>query len=266
MSKEAPLPGWTMRREPEQTPFTRLLAEAFAPVDEAVTLADTDGYIIEANRAVERVYGWKRDDVVGFHPLKFCPDLPNFKWDELSRKIWQSVKEQRRWDGVVINHDKDKKRFPILLKIRRITDDKKEYILSFARPFPLEAPWGLKRKQAEIFLKLGSGDGIKAIGKHSTVSSAMKAIRGKIRKQNCLRCPKTGCPFASRAGGSKSECGSTTPLETNDSLTAAAITCRQAGWDTEMKLENTEMLKHLQQSAEPPKRKRFNPNAKYAGV
>jgi hypothetical protein len=49
-------------------------------------------------------------------------------------------------------------------------------------------------------------------------------------------------------------------------LKTVAVLCRQAGWDTEKKLENTEMLKHLQQSAEPRKRKRVNPTAKYADV
>lgn len=133
-------PGCTANRKPRHTSTSRLLAEAFAAADEAITVADLDGYIIEANDAVERIYRWPKEEIIGCHPLKFCPTLPEFNWDALSRRIWGTLKLEGQWTGVVINHDQQGRRFPILLKTRRITAGRTSYVLSFARPFPRRPP------------------------------------------------------------------------------------------------------------------------------
>ena len=146
------------------TPFAELLAAAFEPLEDAITIANPDGFIIAANPAFERIYGWPLKDVVGFHPIKFCPDLPRYNWDKLAKKIWKKIDQKGLWEGLVINHDKSGNEFPIVLKTRVVQKGKEQLVLSFARKFPKGTPWGLGGRALEVFNELGKGTPIKSIG------------------------------------------------------------------------------------------------------
>jgi len=219
-------PGWTANRKPRHTQALRLLAEAIAAADEAITVADLDGYIIDSNDAVERIYRWPKKEIIGCHPLKFFPTLPDLNWDDLSRRIWTILKSEGQWTGVVINHDQQGRRFPILLKTRRITAGRTSYVLSFARPFPREAPFGLSARGAEIFTLLGQGRVTGEIAaalhrKESTIRSHLKRIWKKA--------------YGSSLGYNLPK------------LTCLALRCLEAGWDSGMKLANRQILKRFPQ-------------------
>ena len=139
----------TKPRRAKRNYLTELLAQVLAPAGEAVTVADIEGYIIEANDAVETVYRWPRAEILGQHALKFCPETDY--WPKLSQEIWQSIKDAGAWDGVVINHDVRGRQFPILLRTRKVTWDGVPYVISFARPFPFGTPFGLSPTQARCF-------------------------------------------------------------------------------------------------------------------
>lgn len=196
----------------------------FNAVDEAVTVADEDGFIIEANDAVDRVYRWPKAELVGRHPLKFCPMADELNWEKLSRKIWTCIQRTGQFNGVVINHDREKKRFPILLKVRTIKLKEAKYILSFAKPFPANAPFGLSPCQAATFSFLGQGLEPKEIAakvhsKESTVRTHLKRIYLKA--------------FKSDLGFDLKK------------LMTLALRCHEAGWNSEMRLENKTILREL---------------------
>lgn len=215
-------PGWTARRKPRRTAFTRALDDLVAFADEAVTIADEDGFIIEANDAVERIYRWPKRDIIGFHPLKFCPDLPELDWDALSKKIWAAIRKQGGWRGIVINHDKEGRRFPILLKTRRVIWERTPYVISYARQFPKQTPFGLSPTHAKIFMLLGQGLVPGEIaGSLEMGESTVRTHLTRIWK---------------RAHGSEKRYNLA-------ELKCLALRCFEAGWDSSMRL-NKEILKH----------------------
>lgn len=216
-------PGSTAWRKPQRTRFTRALNDLLAFADEAVTIADKDGFVIEANDAVERIYRWPKKEIIGFHPLKFCPDLPKFNWDAQSKKIWTTIRDNGGWQGIVINHDKVGCYFPILLKTRRVTWERIPYVISYARQFPKEAPFGLSPTHANIFMLLGQGRVPTEIAldmniDESTVRTHLNRIWHKaFRRELGYNLPELKC---------------------------LALRCLEAGWDSSMKL-NEEILMHL---------------------
>ena len=202
--------------------FTKALAKTLAPAGEAVTVADRNGKIIEANDAVERVYRWPRNQILGEHPLKFCPGTP--EWKKLSAKIWSAINNKSAWDGVVINHDAQKRAFPILLRTRKIIYNKITYVISWARPFPSNATFGLSKREAEVFELLGHY----AYGTRE-IAASLGISEGAANKYMTR--------IWAKAGYNRGKKTCSIP-----DLRLLAIRCKEAGWDPTMKL-NQEMLK-----------------------
>lgn len=207
-----------MPAHPKLDPFTKALAEAFAASSEAVTIADTKGHIIEANDVVERVYGWPRQQILGQHPLKLCPDKPY--WKNLSKKIWDTVTTAGAWDGAVMNRNAKGEEIPILLRVRSILFGGKKYTFSYARPFPVGTPFNLSKQQSKVFLLLGQGREVKEIatelGEGEKANSTVDTYLRRIWE-------KTG-----RTKGS---------FSTNE-IKRLAVRCYEAGWDAEMKINS----------------------------
>jgi PAS domain S-box-containing protein len=205
-----------------------LLAQVLAPAGEAITVADFEGYIIEANDAVESVYRWPKAKIIGQHALKFCPQTDY--WARLSQEIWRSINEDGAWDGVVINHDMSGRQFPILLRTRKVTWAGVPYVVSFARPFPFGTPFGLSPKQARCFALLGQGLTPKEIA--TTTGMPLSTVTTHLNRI----WPKT--PFQDRPFSSAK-------------LKCLALRCHEAGWDPTMKV-NSRLLKAYQGQAPKP--------------
>jgi PAS domain S-box-containing protein len=265
-----------MEKPPQSdpNPVVQILMAAFEPIEEAVTIAAPNGYIIETNPAVERVYGWSANDLKGFHPMKFCPNSPKYNWKELSKTIWDCVAETGEWNGAVINEDKDGNWFPILLRVRRIQIGKETFVLSFARKLPREAPWGLPNQEARVFEALGKGTTIKQIGSllgrvrrnhtdeavgpevgSSAIRTMLNRIQQKIRRQNCPGCPRMGCPLEN---GGPVPCKSRSRGMDLETLKHVATLCFELGWRSDLKLKNTEILKHLPKKKKKRRSESFN--------
>ena len=203
----------TKPRRAKRNHLTELLAQVLAPAGEAITVADIEGYIIEANDAVETVYRWPRAEILGQHALKFCPETDY--WPKLSQEIWRSINEEGAWDGVVINHDVRGRQFPILLRTRKVTWDGVPYVISFARPFPFGTPFGLSPKQARCFALLGQGGTPKEIAAAAGVTiSSVSTHLDRIWKKT----PLQARPFSAAE------------------LKCLAVRCQEAGWDPTMQI------------------------------
>ncbi len=199
-----------------------LLAQVLAPAGEAVTVADAQGKIIAANDAVERVYRWPRESIIGAHPLKFCPDTDY--WPALSREIFRGIDKNGEWDGVVINHDAAGRRFPILLRTRKFVYGGVTFSIGYARPFPSSAPFGLSTQESRCFTLLGQGSSPKEIAAsmdtaRSTIDEYFKRVWKKTDQRNR--------PFSLAA------------------LKRLAVQCLEAGWDSTMRI-NSRLLKAYQ--------------------
>lgn len=215
----------TKPRRAKRNKLTELLAQVLAPAGEAITVADSEGYIIEANDAVESVYRWPRAEILGQHALKFCPKTDY--WPKLSQEIWRSINEEGAWDGVVINHDVRGRQFPILLRTRKVAWNGVPYVISFARPFPFGTPFGLSQQQARCFALLGQGNTQKEIAAAAGVAlSSVNTHLDRIWRKTPLR----DRPFSATE------------------LKCLALRCQEAGWDSTLKI-NSRLLKAYQADA-----------------
>jgi len=214
--------------------FTKALAQTFASADEAVTVADIGGYIIEANEAVEQVYRWPREKLMGQHPLKFCPDTP--VWKKLSSEIWKTMEVGDAWTGAVINKDVEENQFPILLRVRKVVYNRVPYIISWARPFPSGTPFNLSVQEAEIFKLLGQSEGgAKMIAEKLTNRDKRKGSKNKGKKGIRESTVNVHLPRIWKKAGKDPKKYSIHKLR------RLAILCLEAGWDTTLKI-NQEML------------------------
>jgi len=146
------------------SPLLQALQKIIEPLNEAVTVSSSDGFIIKANAAVEKVYGWPLQDVIGFHAKKFCASEGRGNWENLAWNITEIITANDQWNGVVLEQNKTGETFPVLIKIVRVKAEGESYIMCYAQPFPLELPWGLPPQQAQIFELLGEKKVIKEIG------------------------------------------------------------------------------------------------------
>ena len=231
----------TKSHRAKRNKLTELLAQVLAPAGEAITVADSAGYILEANDAVERVYRWPKDKILGQHALKFCPETDY--WRKLSDEIWRSIDEDGKWDGVVINHDERECQFPILLRVRKVIWDGVPYVISFARPFPPDTPFGLSPQQARCFTLLGQGNTLKEIAGavRVTVSSVNDYFDRIWKKMNKGLQPPRLFPLAE--------------------LKCLAVRCQEAGWDSTMKI-NSKLLKACQADAKKVPKPNSDPTEK----
>ena len=208
--------------------FTKALSQTVAPTGEAVTVADCEGFIIEANDAVARVYRWPREQIVGQHALKFCPETP--QWKELSRRIWEAINTNGAWDGVVTNRDAEGRQFSILLRTRKVVYQGIAYAISWARPFPSGAPFGLSEQEARVFEWLGQyGGGAKEIA----ARLLNKATRSSPRKGKVGVAESTVIVHLRRIW---EKAGNSAKAYSISEVRRLAIRCLEAGWDTTMKL------------------------------
>jgi DNA-binding CsgD family transcriptional regulator len=191
--------------------FVEALAKALAPSCEAVTVADKDGIILTANDEVERVYRRSKDSVIGRHPLTFCPKDFSLKF---SKQIFDTIRASGAWDGVVVNVDSARRRFPILLRTVRVDFGSGSYIISWAKPFPEKAPFSLSRKQAQCFKLLGQGKTPKEIAGELNISvSSVSTHLNRIK-----------IAIAKAQGGVVADIGH------------LAIRCHEAGWNPMMQI------------------------------
>ncbi|SOE01755.1 PAS domain S-box-containing protein/diguanylate cyclase (GGDEF) domain-containing protein [Caenispirillum bisanense] len=82
----------------------RLLESAVTQTANGVVLTDIDGIVVFANAAVERMSGYRREDLVGRHVSRLRPgDLS----DEASEALWSTIRRGESWNGTFRNRGRD---------------------------------------------------------------------------------------------------------------------------------------------------------------
>ena len=97
----------------------RQAAQVFSSTIEGVTITDTEGAILDVNKAFCDITGYSREEVLGQNPRI----LKSNKHDQaFYQAMWQSLHEQGYWRGEIWNQKKDGEIFPELLTISSVVD------------------------------------------------------------------------------------------------------------------------------------------------
>lgn len=85
--------------------MSEFLIETEVPSDELIiSRTNLDGFITYANDTFCDISGYSEDELIGkAHSIVRHPDMPSAVFKEL----WQSLKDEKQWSGVVKNMRKD---------------------------------------------------------------------------------------------------------------------------------------------------------------
>ncbi|MGA8711011.1 MAG: ATP-binding protein [Thermoplasmata archaeon] len=97
----------------------RLFYQAFLHSTNAMELTDRDGFLIDVNPAFERIYGYRRDEVIGRRPnIVASPKTDRATYAQM----WKDLLEPKigAWSGEINNRDREGVEHPVLLAISAI--------------------------------------------------------------------------------------------------------------------------------------------------
>ncbi len=131
----------TQRKTAEEK--LKLFSQAIEEATDGIQITNLDGYIIYSNNAVEEMYGFRSDELIGKHVNELNADK-----EFADKVILPSMRETGRWNGELTVRHQDGKTFPIWLTTALIKND-------IGRPI---AMMGIirdisRRKQAEEEIK-----------------------------------------------------------------------------------------------------------------
>ncbi len=106
------------RKEAEKE--IKLLAHSIASIQECVTITDTNDFILFANDAFFKTYGYHKEELIGKHISILRPRDVSL---EIGNKILNKTIEGG-WAGETINQKKDGTLFPVYLSTSVIKDDR----------------------------------------------------------------------------------------------------------------------------------------------
>jgi two-component system cell cycle sensor histidine kinase/response regulator CckA len=82
----------------------RLLIEALESARDGVLITDLQGTILHVNAAIEALFGYPRQEVLGNTPRLFKSDVHG---PEFFRDFWNTILSRSSWQGEVVNRRKD---------------------------------------------------------------------------------------------------------------------------------------------------------------
>ncbi|MCI0379347.1 MAG: response regulator [Gemmataceae bacterium] len=99
----------------------RLLIEALESARDGVLITDLQGVIQHVNGALERMFGYEREELAGQTPRVF---KSNIHARELYEELWRSILARSSWQGELINRRKDGTLLDVSLAISPILDSR----------------------------------------------------------------------------------------------------------------------------------------------
>ena len=111
----------TKRKKNEED--LRLFSQAMDEAMDGIQLVDMDGVIVYSNRAVEEIYGYRADELVG-RPVGEMNVDPAFAAND----ILPSIRQNGRWSGEVLVRHRDGREFPIWLSTSLVKNARGEPI------------------------------------------------------------------------------------------------------------------------------------------
>jgi len=100
--------------------YKEYLFTAVENTNDWVVITDKDGYIEYANAAVEKISGYKQDEIIGKTPRIFKSGLHDEKFYEM---MWEKIKKGEIYKAVIINKAKNGEFFQLNLSIIPIIEN-----------------------------------------------------------------------------------------------------------------------------------------------
>jgi two-component system cell cycle sensor histidine kinase/response regulator CckA len=101
---------------PFQAGRAAMFYQAFLHSSNAIEITDREGLYVDVNPAFERIYGYRREEVVGQRPrLISSPKTPRSVFTDM----WAALRDPARgeWSGEILNVDRSGREHPVLLEI-----------------------------------------------------------------------------------------------------------------------------------------------------
>lgn len=100
-----------------------LMGKVFENSTEGVIIADTDGNILNVNKAFCNVTGYNKEEVIGQNPRLLHSGEQDLQFYE---DLWAELLEKKYWEGEIWNKRKNGDLYPEWLMITAVLDDKGE--------------------------------------------------------------------------------------------------------------------------------------------
>jgi len=135
---------------------TRLFYQAFLHSTNAMELTDRDGFLIDVNPAFERIYGYRREELIGRRPnVVASPRTDRSTYV----RMWQDLlaPEVGHWSGEIVNQDRSGVEHPVLLAITavRAEDGAITHFLGVAVDLTERRRWERQAMHSERLASLG---------------------------------------------------------------------------------------------------------------
>jgi len=99
----------------------KILAHTIESITEGVCITDIDSKIFYVNKAMQELYGYAAEEIIGNTPKLLSPDTPT----ELSEDIYRDA-IMGGWNGIIWNKKKDGSSIPVDLTTTLVKDEKNE--------------------------------------------------------------------------------------------------------------------------------------------
>ncbi len=134
----------------------RLFYQAFLHSTNAMELTDRDGYIIDVNPAFERIYGYRKDELIGRRPNIVASGRTD---RSIYTRLWKALVDPHvgAWSGELINRDRLGIDHPVLLAITAIhgSDGSITHFLGVAVDLTERRAWERAGMHTERLASLG---------------------------------------------------------------------------------------------------------------
>jgi diguanylate cyclase (GGDEF)-like protein/PAS domain S-box-containing protein len=112
----------------KQTMLLNILKEAIEKSYQWVLITDENGKILYVNDVVEKLSGYKKEELIGNTPQMFNS---NYHDDNFYKNLWRTIKEKREiFEDLFIEKSKDGKYFYLKLKIIPVEEDDNLYYVA----------------------------------------------------------------------------------------------------------------------------------------
>jgi two-component system, cell cycle sensor histidine kinase and response regulator CckA len=142
--------------EHDSAASARLFHQAFLHSTNAMELTDRDGFLIDVNPSFERIYGYRREELIGRRPSV----VASGKTDHSTyARMWRELLEPSSgsWSGEIVNRDRAGVEHPVLLTITAIRgeDGVITHFLGVAVDLTEQRRWELQAMHSDRLASLG---------------------------------------------------------------------------------------------------------------
>lgn len=141
---------------PYQAGRAAMFYQAFLHSSNAIEITDVDGVYVDVNPAFERIYGYRREEVVGERPrLISSPKTPR----QVFTDMWAALRDPAHggWAGEILNVDRTGREHPVFLEISGLRNAQGElaYFVGVATDLTDLKRLQLQSIRAERLMSLG---------------------------------------------------------------------------------------------------------------